>query len=120
MKSVPRWLTSMTDIPLPRQSSSSACARSSTGSGSIAGPGLKLKTRFMGAGLPTLVAFVAVVAQRFDARYPDESIVLVEPDQAYALRVAAHRRNFGDGRAYERTRRGDQHELVVGRNLQRA
>src|ERR1700676_1811489 len=41
-----RWLISITDMPLPRQSSSSSRMRSSTGKGSAAGPALKLCTRF--------------------------------------------------------------------------
>src|SRR5581483_4890219 len=45
MNSLPRWLISITDMPLPRQSSISSCARASTCSGSIAGPALKLYTR---------------------------------------------------------------------------
>jgi hypothetical protein len=34
----------MTDAPLPFQSSSSRCARSSTGKGNAAGPALKFQT----------------------------------------------------------------------------
>src|SRR6516164_6717602 len=45
MNSLPRWLISITDIPLPRQSSISSAACRKTGSGSVAGPALKLKTR---------------------------------------------------------------------------
>src|SRR5262245_33823313 len=42
-----RWLISITDIPEPRQSSSSSRMRSSTGSGRALGPALKLWTRWM-------------------------------------------------------------------------
>src|SRR5229473_8571033 len=42
-----RWLISMTDMPLPRQSSSSSRIRSKTGRGKAAGPALKLKTRLV-------------------------------------------------------------------------
>src|SRR5216683_4921874 len=42
-----RWLISMTDMPVPRQSSSSSRMRSSTGMGRAAGPALKLKARLM-------------------------------------------------------------------------
>src|SRR5207237_5847688 len=42
-----RWLISMTDMPLPRQSSSSSLMRSRTGRGRAAGPALKLKMRFV-------------------------------------------------------------------------
>src|SRR5207249_3762563 len=45
MNSLPRWLISITDMPLPCQSSISAAAFCNTGSGSTAGPALKLKTR---------------------------------------------------------------------------
>src|SRR4030095_4758404 len=45
MNSLPRWLISITDMPLPCQSSISAAACCSTGAGSTAGPALKLKTR---------------------------------------------------------------------------
>src|SRR5690606_17145415 len=40
-------------------------------------------------------------------------------NETYALRVAAHRRDVADGRAHERARRRDQHELVFRRDLQR-
>src|SRR5262245_39222725 len=45
MNSLPRWLISMTHMPVPCQSSISAAAVRRTGSGSTAGPGLKLKIR---------------------------------------------------------------------------
>src|SRR6266571_2896336 len=45
MNSLPRWLISITDMPLPCQSSISAAAVRNTSSGSTAGPGLKLNTR---------------------------------------------------------------------------
>src|SRR5215468_7985270 len=45
MNSLPRWLISITDMPLPCQSSISAAALRKTGSGTTAGPGLKLNTR---------------------------------------------------------------------------
>ena len=44
MNSLPRWLISITDMPLPCQSSISAAALLSTASGSTAGPALKLNT----------------------------------------------------------------------------
>jgi len=47
MNSLPRWLISITDMPLPRQSSISSAAWRRTASGRVAGPGLKLKTRGM-------------------------------------------------------------------------
>ena len=45
MNSLPRWLISITPMPLPRQSSISSPARASTSAGSMAGPALKLKIR---------------------------------------------------------------------------
>src|SRR5512137_372632 len=45
--SLPRWLCSMTDMPLPARSSSSSRARSSAGRGSAAGPALKFILRAM-------------------------------------------------------------------------
>ncbi len=42
MKALPRWLISITDMPSPCQSSISSAAWRSTGSGSAAGPALKL------------------------------------------------------------------------------
>ena len=47
MNSLPRWLISITDMPLPCQSSISAAAWRITGSGRTAGPALKLMTRDM-------------------------------------------------------------------------
>src|SRR5687767_13331714 len=41
-----RWLISMTDMPVPLKSSISACACWSTSKGNVAGPALKLWTRF--------------------------------------------------------------------------
>ena len=46
--SLPRWLCSITDMPLPAKSRNSWRARSSAGRGSAAGPALKFFTRFTG------------------------------------------------------------------------
>src|SRR5215471_7537233 len=46
-----RWLISITDMPEPRQSSSSSRMRSSTATGRAAGPALKLKTRFVAGAI---------------------------------------------------------------------
>ena len=54
MNSLPRWLISITDMPLPCQSSISAAACCSTGSGSTAGPALKLNTRMVGFRVGTV------------------------------------------------------------------
>jgi len=48
MNSLPRWLISITDMPLPCQSSISPAAMRSTSSGRTAGPALKLKIRMTG------------------------------------------------------------------------
>ncbi len=47
MNSLPRWLISITDMPLPCQSSISPAAVRRTSSGSTAGPALKLKIRMI-------------------------------------------------------------------------
>ena len=62
MNSLPRWLISITDMPEPCQSSISSAAWRSTGSGSAAGPALKLKTRVM-QGLRSGVRNRASVAE---------------------------------------------------------
>ena len=51
MNSGPLWLISITDMPLPRQSSISAAACCKTLSGKVAGPELKLMTRDMRGSL---------------------------------------------------------------------
>src|SRR3954467_9023376 len=60
MNSSPRWLISMTDMPLPCQSSISCAAFASTGSGSTAGPALKLNTR----AIESLLVDLCVAAAR--------------------------------------------------------
>src|SRR5450755_1259149 len=61
MKALLRWLTSMTELPAPRQSVSSERTCSRTSRGSVAGPAAKLNTR-MGmhcdgfAGTPRILA----------------------------------------------------------------
>jgi hypothetical protein len=64
MNSFPRWLISITDMPLPCQSSISAAAARSTGSGSTAGPALKLKIRI---GKTLLVARIGEKTTLSDA-----------------------------------------------------
>ena len=120
MKSVPRWLTSITDMPLPRQSSSSACARRNTGSGNIAGPGLKLYTRFIARVSVPYSGVAGLVAHRLDTGNTDEPIAVVQANQPHTLGIAAHRRNVGDRRANHGARRSDEHQLVLRRDLQRA
>src|SRR6185312_5620889 len=59
-----RWLTSITDMPLPRQSVSSARACSRTSSGSAAGPAAKLNTR------TSALIGLGKSSRRFDRRHP--------------------------------------------------
>src|SRR5215813_10726269 len=61
-----RWLISITDIPEPRQSSSSSRMRSSTASGKAAGPALKLKTRFVAGAVTRADTFFS---RRADGPY---------------------------------------------------
>src|SRR5260221_10276652 len=111
MNSLPRWLISITHMPVPCQSSISSPARASTSSGSTAGPALKLKMRAMsvqrgafGRGRQradvavTAVSAIAVVAARavavliaiLDARDAGELLALRKRNQRDALRRAAH------------------------------
>src|SRR5690606_15044575 len=57
--SAPRWLTSTTDAPTPRQSSISSDACRNTDSGSVAGPALKLNARIK---IPTVGAAEAAIS----------------------------------------------------------
>src|SRR6185312_10150765 len=129
MKSLPRWLISITDMPLPRQSRSSPCTRSSTGSGSAAGPALKLKTR-CGAvtcadaappprmSLDVAVA-VVIVLLLGDALEPGELLALAEVDERHALGGATHLADRLDARADQHATGRDQHHLVLGAHQRR-
>src|SRR2546427_5604065 len=109
MNSLPRWLISITDIPLPRQSSISSPARESTSAGSMAGPALKLKILDISAPSGTEVRSrlrrrrrrcrrrhftvaiaVAVDVALLDALQARELLALGERDQGDALGGAAH------------------------------
>src|SRR6056297_3878532 len=130
----PRWLSSITDMPVPAKSVSSSRARSSTARGSAAGPALKLWTRAppatvaiamqrlrraaAGAGGPSLV--LVLRHQGFDAFQTHEGFVVTQADQAHALRVAAEDGDVGHRRAHQGTGVADEHDLVVVGDLQRA
>src|SRR5581483_7580055 len=128
MNSLPRWLISITDMPLPCQSSSSSPARESTSAGSIAGPALKLKIRDIlslvlvdrGAGLGrrllgalAAVAIAVAVLGFGDALEARELLALAERDQRHALRRAALLADLRDLGADQDAAGGDQHHLVV-------
>src|SRR6185437_5740485 len=107
-KSSLRWLISIADIPRPCQSRSSACARSSTGSGSIAGPALKFHTRRVKVLRRSLVAAVGLR----DALESGELLAFVEVDEAHPLRRAAHLADRRDGGADQHPAGRNQHHLV--------
>src|SRR6056297_2804816 len=129
----PRWLSSITDMPVPAKSVSSSRARSSTAMGSAAGPALKLWTRApaltvaiaiamgrlrrgaAGAGAPSLLL---VLRQSLDTFQAHERFVATQADQAHALRVAAEDGDIGDRRAHQGAGVADQHDLVVVGDLQ--
>src|SRR6202021_161527 len=113
-KALLRWLISITEVPPPCQSISSARACSSTSSGSMAGPGEKLKARpaeRLGAGgrragaaarfavraagsfvrgIALGIPGIALGRQTVDALESGELIAVLEPDQTHPLSVAAH------------------------------
>src|SRR5437588_1329280 len=60
-----RWLISMTDMPLPRQSRSSSRMRSRTGRGRAAGPALKLKMRLV-VGAEAVIELTMTKSSRID------------------------------------------------------
>src|SRR3954452_2877318 len=131
MNSLPRWLISITDMPQPRQSSISCAAWRRTGSGRVAGPGLKLKTRVMeclelgvrlasqGApGLPAYKNTAAGPSRR--AMTPDvmemRAAALYHAGMDLALAAAApgsQQRSFGEHlRAWRLRRRMSQMDLA--------
>src|SRR5687767_13792364 len=67
MNSGPRWLISMTDMPLPCQSSISSAACCSTSLGSTAGPAEKLKIWV--TGFPAPVCLLATCGLGDDGRH---------------------------------------------------
>src|SRR5512139_3031800 len=128
MNSLPRWLISITDMPLPRQSSISSRACTRTSSGSTAGPALKLYTRDISLSrisrksfvrrvalaqlLRGLVGgrFVAAVAERGDAVDADQLLALAQADELHALGVPAEDRDVRDRRAHQGAAVGDEHD----------
>src|SRR5215813_13339622 len=144
MNALPRWLISITDMPLPRQSSISSAAWRSTGSGSAAGPAPKLKTRGIerpyesnrmlaggrsepGSGVaednaPVLYRRAGRVARRLslvflrldDLLETGEPLAVVEVDQPHPLGRSALLPHLGDARADQDSAGGDEHDPVLG------
>src|SRR4051794_37693913 len=111
MNSLPRWLISITHMPVPCQSSISSPARERTSAGNIAGPALKLKIRdirillllmnggrgfrvgrhrVVGPGIGFLCA-VAVAAVPVAVAIPVAEVALVDALQAGELLAFAER-----------------------------
>src|SRR5882757_2088978 len=133
----------MTDMPLRCQSSSSPCACSNTSSGSIAGPGEKLKMRiperFSGVGARVvrrqsaglavlavlavladgaLICHIGVPGQSVDALEPGELVALLEPYQAHPLSIAPDHGNILHRRTHQHAVLTHQHDLIVQAHLQ--
>src|SRR5579885_3772243 len=131
MNSLPRWLISITDMPAPCQSSNSARTCSNTSSGSVAGPGLKLKTLFtldiyslflklmIGKRRARPVAF-DFVRVRNDAVEPDQPVAVDRARHAHALGVAPELLDLGGGHADQTAAVGDQHHVVAVVHFHRA
>src|SRR6185369_11372877 len=137
MNSFPRWLISITPMPVPCQSSISSPARDRTSAGSIAGPALKLKIRDISRsvdgggrlargwrlvgrrlaviGVPAVASIAVAVAQvaLLDALQAGELLALIEGDQRDALRRAALLPDLRHRRADQHAAGGDQHDFVV-------
>ena len=143
MNALPRWLTSITDMPLPFQSSSSSRACSSTSVGSAAGtgreiegphPGRRLKdseparsgsARLAGRRRPRPARSASAPRIAFggkpgDALEPGELIPLLEADEAHALGIAADHRDVLDRRAHQGAVLAHEHDLIVETHLQRS
>src|SRR5580692_10550120 len=106
-KALLRWETSITDMPLPRQSVSSDLACSRTSRGRVAGPAAKLNTRtnasrrYRRQGLRFRPFGIALGLQAFDALDAGESLALGQPDQAHALGIASQHRNLIHRRSHQ-------------------
>src|SRR3954471_15656371 len=98
MNSLPRWLISITDMPEPCQSSISSAAWRSTGSGSAAGPALKLKTR--------VIAVVGSVAS--------ESAIIVLARPAYRARRESEKGRHDRDRRHRAAGAADQRRGAAG------
>src|SRR5690349_2847665 len=61
----------------------------------------------------------AVHDQALDALDTGQPLALVQPDEAYALRIAAHDGDLRHRGAHQRAGRTDEHELMLGIHLQR-
>src|SRR6516225_9163177 len=142
VKALPRWLTSMTEVPLPCQSSSSSRTCSSTSTGSVAGPAAKLNTRtssialrfgrrwqlvgrvagrVAGRGVGRVVRdpFLAVPIEALDAFDADQSLAFAETDEPHPLGVTTLHRDAIDRGAHQRAGRADEHDLLSRHDLQR-
>src|SRR5215469_15387405 len=130
MKALPRWLTSITELPLPCQSSSSSRTCSSTSTGSVAGPEAKLNTRTgpyrlalrgRRSGIRRLGGDRVLLpsVEALDALDADQPLAFPEADEAHALSVTALNRDPIDGGPHQRAGRADEHDLLSGHDLQR-
>src|ERR1044072_3041315 len=52
--------------------------------------------------------------QALDTLDSGQPFTFIQPDEAYALRIAAHDRDFPHGGAYQGASRTDEHELMLG------
>src|SRR4030095_6191795 len=61
----------------------------------------------------------AVHDQALDALDTGQPLALVQPDEAYAPRIAPHEGDLRHRGAHQRASRTDEHELMLGIHLQR-
>src|SRR3989338_2014772 len=120
MNSLPRWLISITDMPLPCQSRSSSRARCNTSSGSTAGPALKLNSLAIYVvtfNKKSKIGFTQLCFVGFgNTLHTREMLLLAKINQMHALGVASDYRDFFYTRANECAAAGDEHRLVFRRN----
>src|SRR5690606_12004124 len=139
-----RWLISITERPLPCQSSISAWARCSTAVGSAAGPAQKLWARlltstlslfavaglraFSGVGHRVFVVLAGFAFQHLKLvlidsgrlLYPlqaDQGLILGQLDQDYALGVTARTTDLVDTGTHQGALIGNQHDLLANLHL---
>src|SRR3974377_1570558 len=123
MKALPRWLTSMTEVPLPCQSSSSSRTCSRTSTGSVAGPAAKLNTRTSAdrlalrgrrshIGRRCSDRFRLLTLEALDALDADQSLALAEADEPHPLGVTALHRDAIDGGAHQRDGWAGEHDTL--------
>src|SRR5208283_4227854 len=143
MNALPRWLISMTDMPLACQSTNSSRACAITSVGSAAGPGAKLKTRMALRAIARLLGLGIrragfgrlgrrVVGRRgigrrgilgrqsLDPLEAGQLIALLEANQPHALGVSTNDRNILDRSSHQGSALTHEHDLVVEAHLQRA